>query len=111
MLVYNLTSQPLVYRGRTRPPEGSYDFKDMTWVPDRDAALQESGLLAFGALPYGWVPPSQRMPPRGPVEKVALGEAIAVKVGRAAPLPEAAEVQKTEEAVPTPQSVPTKKKY
>lgn len=54
MLVFNLTNQPLVFRKRTIPPEGSFDFKDMTFVPGRDKALEQAGVLSFGSRPKGW---------------------------------------------------------
>lgn len=56
MLVYNLTTHPIVYRDRTLSPEGSFDFKDMKFIPERDQALVKAGVLSFGSRPKGWKP-------------------------------------------------------
>lgn len=54
MLVFNLTNKPIVYRNRTIPAEGSFDYKDMGFVPDRDKALAKAKILAFGSRPPLW---------------------------------------------------------
>lgn len=54
MLVFNLTNKPIVYRDRTIPAEGSFDYRDMGFVPDRDKALAKANILAFGSRPPFW---------------------------------------------------------
>jgi hypothetical protein len=57
MLVFNISNEDLVYRGRTiRANGGSHDFRDLTFVPPRDLANRR---LAFDQLPTGWSPSSQ----------------------------------------------------
>jgi len=56
MLVFNLTDRALDYRGiKLKANGGSYNYRDMTFVPDRDLALAESKVLSFGALPQWWI--------------------------------------------------------
>ncbi len=63
MLVFNLTNRPLVYRKRTIPPEGSFDFKDLEHVPARDKALEQAGVLSFGSRPKAKKPAKAVLPP------------------------------------------------
>jgi hypothetical protein len=56
MLVFNLTRGPVKYRRVQLPPNGgSFNFKDMTYVPTRDRKLVMAKVLAFGALPQWWI--------------------------------------------------------
>ena len=56
MLVFNLTDRALDYRGiKLKANGGSYNYRDMTFVPDRDLALVQSKVLSFGALPQWWI--------------------------------------------------------
>lgn len=55
MLVYNLTEAELNYKGKKIPPNGgSVNMPDLTFIPDRDRALESSKVLAFGKLPKWW---------------------------------------------------------
>lgn len=58
MLVYNLTSKPIHYRGRPIPPNGgSRDYQDLDdggYIPNRDLKLETDKVLAFGKLPDWW---------------------------------------------------------
>lgn len=56
MLVFNLSEKALDYRGiKLKANGGSYNYRDMTFVPDRDLELAKSKILAFGALPQWWL--------------------------------------------------------
>lgn len=56
MLVYNLTSGPVVYKGRKLPPNGgSADIRDMSFIPNRDLELEKARILSFGKLPQWWL--------------------------------------------------------
>jgi hypothetical protein len=56
MRVFNLSSKTIDYRGKHISPGGGYeDYPDMTFVPDRDLALESSRVLAFGKLPNWWL--------------------------------------------------------
>ena len=55
MLVFNLTEKALDYRGIVlKANGGSHNFRDMTFVPDRDLELANKKVLAFGAIPQWW---------------------------------------------------------
>jgi hypothetical protein len=56
MLVFNLTSQELIYKGHTIPRDGgSVSLPELDkFIPDRDRELEEKKVLAFGSLPYWW---------------------------------------------------------
>lgn len=54
MLIFNLTQQPIEYRGRTIPPNGGSIDLPLTFVPDRDRKLEEAKKLSFGRLPGWW---------------------------------------------------------
>lgn len=55
MRVYNLSSKEVVYKGKKIPPNGgSVEVQGMTFIPNRDLALQEARVLAFGKLPKWW---------------------------------------------------------
>ena len=77
MLVFNLTNQPIVYRNRTIPAEGSFDYQDMSFVPDRDKALAQAKVLAFGSRPSTWLS-SQPAP-------MSTAQAVALAASRAKP--------------------------
>ncbi len=62
MKVFNLTPTEIVYRKKGIPAFGSMDFLDLKEIPDRDLALQASGMLSFGALPKGWKRPVPVLP-------------------------------------------------
>lgn len=61
MKVFNLTDQIVDYRGKVIPPYGSEEY-DITFIPDRDRALEKNGILSFGALPKWWRKPEQHSP-------------------------------------------------
>jgi hypothetical protein len=61
MKVFNLTDQRVDYRGKLIQPYGSEEY-DLTFIPDRDRALEKNGILSFGALPKWWRKPEQRSP-------------------------------------------------
>lgn len=73
MRVYNLTDQRVDYRGKLIPPYGSEEF-DIDFIPNRDLALAKNKMLAFGALPKGWVKPQPKVeaPPSPKVEVKAV---------------------------------------
>ena len=55
MRVYNVTQGEITYRGKKIPPNGgSVEFQDITFIPNRDLALQDAKMLAFGSLPKWW---------------------------------------------------------
>jgi hypothetical protein len=55
MRVFNLTTKTVDYRGKNIGPNGSFeDYPDMTFIPDRDKALEGQRVLSFGKLPYWW---------------------------------------------------------
>ena len=55
MRVYNLSQKEVVYKGKRIPPNGgSVEVQGMSFIPDRDLALQEARVLAFGKLPKWW---------------------------------------------------------
>lgn len=51
MRVFNLTKENVEYRGKTIPAEGSLDFPQLSFIPDRDRELEGNKVLAFGQLP------------------------------------------------------------
>ena len=54
MRVYNVSTHEVTYKGKNIPPNGgSAEFK-MDFIPNRDLALQDAKVLAFGALPKWW---------------------------------------------------------
>lgn len=56
MVIFNLTDKPLNYRGVVLAPNGgSYDFKDMSFIPNRDLELVSKKVLAVGHLPQWWL--------------------------------------------------------
>jgi hypothetical protein len=57
MKVFNLTDKELDYRGKHLGPYKSMEFPEITFIPDRDKALAQGGVLAFGQLPKGWAKP------------------------------------------------------
>jgi hypothetical protein len=55
MRVFNLSPQEVTYKGRRIPPNGgSAEFPTLSFIPDRDLALQEARILSFGSLPKWW---------------------------------------------------------
>ena len=55
MRVYNLSQGEITYKGKKIPPNGgSAEFQDLTFIPNRDLALQDAKILAFGSLPKWW---------------------------------------------------------
>ncbi len=93
MKVFNLTDQRVDYKGRTIAPYGSETY-DLTFIPDRDRALEKAKILAFGALPKGWRKPAPLIevvkvpvavqqvekPAEKAVEKLVIAVADEVKV-------------------------------
>lgn len=76
MLVFNISDQDVVYRGHKLSANGGCrDFKDLTFVPDRD---RSNTRLAFGSLPQGWEPAKPVV--EEPVSKVVLAVSDEVKV-------------------------------
>ena len=66
MQVFNLTNQPVDYRGKLIAPYGSAEF-DIRFIPERDLKLESAGILSFGTLPRGWSKP-QPKPEAVPVQ-------------------------------------------
>ena len=54
-MVFNLTANPLHFRGREIPANGgSLDF-DMDYVPSRDQKLVDGKKISFGSLPKWFI--------------------------------------------------------
>lgn len=71
MRVYNLTTKDMEYRKKRIPPNGGFkDFPGLTFISDRDRALEKAGVIAFGSLPKYWKP-KKSVPVKvvAPVEK------------------------------------------
>jgi hypothetical protein len=78
--VYNLTDQPLEYRGRTLPPlGGSFDFQELdSFVPDRDKELAKNKVVSFDTLPQWWKD-QRRQATNAPRASVRLIDKVAVE--------------------------------
>lgn len=61
MLVFNLTDKGVVYKGKHIPPNGgSVEISNLSFIPNRDLALQDAKVLAFGQLPKWWIAKTSR---------------------------------------------------
>lgn len=91
MRVYNLSKQPVDYRGHTIPPNGgSAEYPDLDkFLPARDKKLEQEKILSFGSLPSWWVQ-EQTGPTKG---RIIEPEVIVVP-------------EKTEVAPATPPALP-----
>lgn len=55
MRVYNLSNKEVTYKGKRVPPNGgSVEITGLSFIPDRDRALETAKILAFGKLPNWW---------------------------------------------------------
>ena len=70
MRIFNLTDGTVDYKGKSIRAYGSVDI-DVQMIPDRDAALEKAGILAFGTLPVGWRRPEPEL-----VEKKATTDVV-----------------------------------
>ena len=85
MKVFNLTANPLAYRGVTLAPNGgSHEFRDMDFVPSRDMVLAQKRVIAFGQLPQ-WFKDEVAM--RAFHARKAVEAALSVSVPPAPSLP------------------------
>ena len=56
MLVYNLTSKVITYKGRKIPVNGgSVNIPTLSFIPTRDLELETARVLSFGKLPKWWL--------------------------------------------------------
>jgi len=73
MRVYNLTTDVVVYKGRQIPPNGeSLEFGDLSFVPNRDLALENARVISFGRLPDWWSATKVKLPPTLPQVAVVI---------------------------------------
>ena len=74
MKIYNLTSQPLAYKGHMIPANGGcITLPDNTFIPTRDRKLIEQKKISIGNLPAWWLAEQalKLIPP--PTEPKAVG--------------------------------------
>jgi len=85
MRVYNLTSDPLAFRSKVIPANGgSVEVLELDlFIPAREKALSQAGVISFGSLPSTWrpkvVPPPKMTkaapkPAAKPVEEKVFAE-------------------------------------
>jgi len=106
--VFNLTDKHVDYRGRTMPGYGMSEHADLKHVPDRDLALQDAGILAFGSLPKGWSKP-EPVPEPTP-DELAMKEVPAKKASDVVKLEETVKVEVKIPAEARPESKDDSKK-
>lgn len=104
MRVFNLSSQAVIYKGKTIPPGGGHiDYPSLDFVPDRDRALETKRVLAFETLP-AWFVREQALKQAAESAKSSQVVTIALKEGTTAitdevavmPLPETSSNVKVE---------------
>lgn len=109
MKVYNLTNKHLDYRGKTMGPYGMSDHPDLKFVPNRDLAMAEAGMLAFGSLPKGWSRPAP-VPEPTPAEVAAAAKKPVVMAKKPVDVIKVDETVKVEVKIP-PEAVPPKDEH